>query len=999
MDIPGYTIIKELGRGGMSIVYLAEQEKLSRKVALKVMASNLLDDPTFKERFVKEGRTVARLNHPNIVTIYDIGQAEGHPYLAMEYVEGPNLKECIGRGMSLEDSIRTVKRIATALTMLHSHNIIHRDIKPMNILFRDDRYAVLTDFGIAKSISGGTELTRADVTLGTPGYMSPEQARGQKLDGRSDLYSLGAVFYEMLTGKQPYSGDDAFSTALKHITDPIPSLPPQYGSLQPVINRILAKDPNNRFRNGEEFIQSLNQLISVGTDEVPTHATHSLAWSTTDLSIKADKQFPKKPWDKNTNETSKIGVKWWKWPWVVGVGSLLLAGVVTIALLWNTRVDPRTQWLVDQLHSYASVQLSKGRVLEPPGDNAVETYRNILELSPNDDKARESLEKLIDWFYNQALDKQQHRNLDAALALVDKGLTIDSGDDDLLTLRQQVNTQIEQQRQQRKIAGLLQKAQNQMDASRLFKPKDDNALVTFQAVLAIDKNNQQALNGLQRLVQRLEQEARTSLTSGDLPASSALIAQGLKIDPNHAGLRALEEAVSKEKELNQWRTLAQQQFNSGKLNSPPGDNAYDTYTRVLRQAPNDRESLSGITRIVERFEQLARSSLRENDYQKAQEYLDQALTIHPRDATLLALQSQIRAGVQHVDKQKRIDNMLSQADRLFHDGNLIKATDLYGRVLKLNPQNSRAIAGKQKLAGRYLQLAQAKYQAGKLQDSINLIEEGISLVPDYPGFAPLMNTVNQAIGRNNQIQDIKSLLARAEQQLTEKNLTTPLNDNAYLSYRKVLDLDSENAQAKRGLDRIAEKYHQFALFQQHAGQPQRGLVMVARGLDVRPQHAELLALKQKLEREIQHDNAVESDSVPDSEQSILETLLNTAQVQIENQQLTDPEGDNAHETYLEVLRLDPSNSIALKGLNDIADRIVYLAEQKRKTGDLQQSLHLADTGVRYYPEHQGLRSLLNELKIQLNQPQPASPSLQSTPPTPEKPPSEPTQSWRPRGTF
>ncbi len=1002
MNILGYRIIKELGRGGMSIVYLAEQEKLSRKVALKVMASNLLDDPTFKERFIKEGRIVARLNHPNIVTIYDIGQAERHPYLAMEYVEGPNLKECIQRGMSLEDSIRTVKRIATALNMLHTHNIIHRDIKPMNILFRDDRYAVLTDFGIAKSITGGTELTRADVTLGTPGYMSPEQARGQKLDGRSDLYSLGAVFYEMLTGKQPYSGDDAFSTALKHITDPIPALPPECVFLQPIINRILAKDPNNRFRNGEEFIQSLNQLIAVGTDEIPTQATQKGTLSTAGVPTKLDEQSANYNWvTSSTRAISKFMAKWGKWPWVTGIGGLLLAGFVTIGLLWNARVDPRTQWLIDQLHGYAAVQLSKGRVLEPPGDNAVETYRNILELAPNDDKATESLEKLVDWFHNQALDDQRHRKLDAAIAMINKGLKIDPEDDDLLSLREQINVQINEQRQQREIASMLQQAQSQIDANRRFEPKNDNALATYQAVLAIEKNNQQALNGLQRLLQWLEQEAQAKLKSGNLPASSALIAQGLEIDPNHAGLRTLKGAVAKEEQLDQWRDQAKRQFDEGKLTSPAGENAYETYRRILNQAPDDKVAQAGVNRIVEQLEQLARTHLQNKDYQQSQEYIDQALKIRPDASTLLALRSQIRTGINHENKQQRAQRMLSQADELFADGHLIQATKFYENVLEIAPQNTHAVEGKRKIAGRYLQLAQSRFQTGELQVSKYLIEKGVSIVPDYPGFAPLMDTVNQAIARKSQTQDIAGLLARAAQQLAEMQLTTPPEDNAYVSYQNVLVMDPDNAQAKHGLDQIAGKYQQFALLQQHAGHPQRGLVMVKRGLGVRPQHAGLLALKQELEHEIQHANVEKQESVQDSQQTILNSLLNTARIQFDNQQLIDPEGDNAHETYLEVLRLDPKNPMALSGLKAIAERFVDLAEQKRKSGDLQQSIQLADTGLRYYPQHQGLRTLLQELKNQLNQnqPQTVSPPSQSISPVPEQTPSEPTQVWRPRGTF
>ncbi len=267
MDIVGDQIIRTLGTGGMATVYLAIQESLFRQVALKVMSPTLFHDPTFKERFSKEGQIIARLNHPGIVTVHDIGLAGDRYYIAMEYVEGRNLKQRIRDGITIEGSVHTVKRIAQALGFAHRLGFIHRDIKPENILFRGDRYAVLTDFGFAKALSGSTNLTKPGMSLGTPSYISPEQAVGKKLDGRSDIYSLGVLFFEMLVGHQPYTADDGFAVALQQIREPVPELPADLAMFQPVINQAMAKKPEERFATGEDLIQAVDEIIATNSGE------------------------------------------------------------------------------------------------------------------------------------------------------------------------------------------------------------------------------------------------------------------------------------------------------------------------------------------------------------------------------------------------------------------------------------------------------------------------------------------------------------------------------------------------------------------------------------------------------------------------------------------------------------------------------------------------------------------------------------------------------------
>ncbi|MDF0729338.1 serine/threonine-protein kinase [Pseudomonas entomophila] len=260
MQIPGFDIDSELGQGAMASVYLATQRSLQRKVALKVMAASLAADPTFCERFLREGRTLARLAHPNIATIHDIGNVGALYYMAMEYLPAGTLKERIAAGLSPEQGVLYVRQMAQALGYAHAQGLVHRDVKPANILFRADGTAVLSDFGIAKSLDDRTQFTQAGFAVGTPSYMSPEQARGQEIDGRADLYALGVVLYEILVGKLPYSGTDALSTALAHLTEPLPELPIEHGRYQDILRGLLAKDPNERFADAAALLAALDRL-------------------------------------------------------------------------------------------------------------------------------------------------------------------------------------------------------------------------------------------------------------------------------------------------------------------------------------------------------------------------------------------------------------------------------------------------------------------------------------------------------------------------------------------------------------------------------------------------------------------------------------------------------------------------------------------------------------------------------------------------------------------
>jgi serine/threonine protein kinase/formylglycine-generating enzyme required for sulfatase activity len=276
IQIPGYRIEREIGQGGMATIYLAVQESLQRKVVLKVMAPALAADAAFGDRFTREARTVAQLNHPNILAVYDVGSSGFNHYIAMEYADRGDLKRRIQRGLKAKIALGILKQVARALSHAHGKGFVHRDIKPENVLFRSDGAAVLSDFGIAKAIRSHTRITKTGTSIGTPHYMSPEQIQGKTVDARSDLYSLGIVFHEMLTGKVPYDASETFAIAYKHVNDGVPDLPASLRAYQPIVDRLLAKEPAHRLQSAQALLAEITRAESGKKLKRPARTTVAL---------------------------------------------------------------------------------------------------------------------------------------------------------------------------------------------------------------------------------------------------------------------------------------------------------------------------------------------------------------------------------------------------------------------------------------------------------------------------------------------------------------------------------------------------------------------------------------------------------------------------------------------------------------------------------------------------------------------------------------------------
>jgi len=264
IQIPGYSLKRELGRGGMARVYLAVQNSLDREVALKVMKPELGADPSFAARFQSEARTIAQLSHPNIIPIYDVGITEDDVYyLTMQYMPGGDLQGRVGERFSDEEIALVMGGICQALSVAHARGFVHRDVKPANILFDAADTPVLTDFGIARSVAGQGRLTGTGMRIGTSCYMSPEQAQGGEISAGTDIYSAGVVLYEMLTGKPVYQAETELAMAYQHVNEPIPRLPDDLGHWQTVIDKALAKNAAQRYADSGELYEGICEAAKV----------------------------------------------------------------------------------------------------------------------------------------------------------------------------------------------------------------------------------------------------------------------------------------------------------------------------------------------------------------------------------------------------------------------------------------------------------------------------------------------------------------------------------------------------------------------------------------------------------------------------------------------------------------------------------------------------------------------------------------------------------------
>lgn len=463
VQVSGYRLVQKIGEGGMATVYLAMQESLDREVALKIMAPTLAANETFREQFMKEGRIAAKLTHPHLMTVHDIGSEKGVYYLASEYLPAGTLRDRMQR-LNTAEVLEIVRDVASGLSYAHEMGFVHRDVKPGNIMFRSNNSAVLADFGIAKAIKSVSAATMAGNAIGTPDYMSPEQAQATPVDGRSDLYSLGAVLFECLAGHKPYEAGDAYAVALMHVTEPVPKLPEKLGWLQPLIDKSMAKQPDDRFATGDAFVAELDRLLAANPKMDAVMRESRSARRRAVAAAKSSSSAATGPSGKRwifagagvATAVVVAGLSWWWWHGKpASPAASVTAGVppqTESALVAPAPVpDPAAAADAALAQLDLPTLLSRGgeyfaygqknggeKMSFPPGDNAVDLFHEALKRDPGNAQATQGLQKIADFYANGAQAALKNGLYTGADVLVESGLRADPKNAALLQLKAQL---------------------------------------------------------------------------------------------------------------------------------------------------------------------------------------------------------------------------------------------------------------------------------------------------------------------------------------------------------------------------------------------------------------------------------------------------------------------------------------------------------------------------------------------------------------------------------
>lgn len=488
-DIPGYTILKQLGRGGMAAVYLALQESIDREVALKIMLPQLSIDETFSARFLREARISAKLAHPNIVSVFDVGVSGNTHYISMEYHPGGDLKALMKQGVSVEQTLHIIKEIASALDFAGKKGFVHRDIKPENILFSQTGSAVLADFGIARATEKDTQLTATGSIIGTPQYMCPEQIQGKHVDNRSDLYSLGVVFYQMLTGKVPYTGDSAVSIGIKHISEPIPALAQSLSKYQSFLEKTMAKDPEHRWKNGSEMVTTLDALQADETGTV------SATIQTTLIDNNAATQIL-----TPTTENKAGGVKWG-----IALG-LVLVLVGSAFFSWQSGYfGPATEPGSVTTDQISAKESSQEKIIQQ------QTLAKEEELNRQREKEK-----------SEAVRRRQEK-------------------------QKKIAEEKRRQELKNKLNNHLSRANSLLEPSNISISRIENAYQHYQTAVKLSPSNRAVQQLPKRIAEGYKQLANQLRTDKNWDKATRTANMGLDVLPGYKPLRKLLKKIKKEK--------------------------------------------------------------------------------------------------------------------------------------------------------------------------------------------------------------------------------------------------------------------------------------------------------------------------------------------------------------------------------------------------------------------------------------------------------------------
>ena len=703
VTIPGYKIMEVLGKGGMAIVYLAVQESIGRNVALKILAPDH-NDETFSDRFLREARIVSQLTHPNIITIYDAGVHQGYHYMCMEYIPGKNLTQARDN-LTRKQKIGVIKQIALALDYAGNKGYVHRDIKPENIMLHEDGRAILTDFGIARGQDVTRGLTQTGKAIGTPYFMSPEQTKGLQVDHRSDIYSLGVVLFQAVAGRVPFDGPSLVAIGIKHISEPIPALPPGMEIFQPIINKCMSKDPAHRFQTARELYTALDAISEAQLDFIEakakalkntavSHNSQTMAEQPS-VEILADsgarplpvsKPMPKiraqrvsAPIDiTDTDEFKQLRRRRRGGMWLLLLLALAAIGYYqqdVLRTLWQQQVQPRLAQYLPILHSASpspqvrppattpapaaaasqALTASDSTTLASPSPTPtqpaekttqdiladIQLHKDKLRINPDDADARAGLEQDRRWFRTKLEQALAHKDVDTARQI-------------LAALRRgfprasQLPAFAHVEQRLRRIAQFnthLQKARVYMAANAVAKPQGANALEEYLAASQLDPTDPAVQQGLRAIARHFYDKAKAAQADNKLAAAVDDVANGLQAVANDPALLALQQeldtAIQQAQHLAQLLQQANTLMRKDQVIDPASNNAYQHYRVVLQRDPNNQAAREGLQQVQLWLISRIQGLLDKKQYIPARDLLKRAQADFPQSKTFVPLQTRV----------------------------------------------------------------------------------------------------------------------------------------------------------------------------------------------------------------------------------------------------------------------------------------------------------------------------------------------------------------------
>ncbi len=820
IEIPGYKILRQLGRGGMATVYLAMQESVQREVALKVMSPTLLADPDFAERFLREARIAAKLHHHHVVAIHDVSRSGDYNYIAMEYVGGEPLLPMDGTPRAPAFALKVVREIAMALHYAHSKGFVHRDVKPDNILLREDGSSALADFGIARASDSNTHVTRTGTVIGTPHYMSPEQARGRTLDGRADLYSLGIVLYELLVGRVPYHAEDSLAVGIMHITQPIPMLPEHFGALQSLLSRMLAKQPEDRFQNGQILADTIEQLefqIAQGSHpelaaprdstrrQLVDQTTRAVPLTPTPGNLQRHRAEPSigrmddiaastRSRRATPAKRSSTGL------WIGAVVAIVLVVIGVFAYMSQNRLRsllPRTE--LNSLLTRADKALTEGRLTGTQNDSARELYTAARGIDADNDQARQGLKTVGARLAERANTEIARGDLAAARTDIADATDVLGGGPDIDELRSRLRSA---ETGGTKVSDLLDRAGKALAAGKLVGP--GSAADLYNQVTQVDSANSIAFKGINDVAKALTQQARDAMANGDTDTANQRINDLAQLNPNNSAIPELRAAIANRRtdapppvdngpSIAQLMTRAEAAQKAGTLTG--NDGAIALYQNVLRQNAKDGRARAALRKIAQTLIGQANTAMDIDNVAQADKLLAQAESasadspeLNPAKKRLHEMHEGIdidakQAQVSPAD-QARLGPLLDDAERAMASGDLNhtpgdSAYDKYRAVLNIDGNNEKARAGLDRIPARAKELFEQALKNGTPGKARDYVEAVAQSDPNDAALGPMrdrlanayLDRAESSIGEHR-VNDATAAL-NAARQLNPRNARLP----------------------------------------------------------------------------------------------------------------------------------------------------------------------------------------------------------------------------------